>query len=108
MKEHGPEEVAQVWGPQLANDIPSIFGEDLEWKPEYELTELAKAAKQKGILPRIYMTCGTEDKFYPDHVDFTKALDEIGIDYTFEQWQARHDFLCFDEALKRAVFKYGL
>ena len=108
MREHGLEAAAQIWGPQLANDIPSAFGDDLEWKPEYELTELAKSAKQKGILPKIYMTCGTEDKFYPDHVSFCKELDGIGVDYIFEQWQARHDFLCFDEALKRTVFKFGL
>ena len=108
MREHGLEAAAQIWGPQLANDIPSAFGDDLAWKPEYELTELAKSAKQKGILPNIYMTCGTEDKFYPDHVSFCKELDGIGVDYIFEQWQARHDFLCFDEALKRTVFKFGL
>ena len=108
MRKHGLEAAAQIWGQQLANDIPSIFGDDLEWKPEYELTELAKAAKQKGILPEIYMTCGTEDKFYPDHVSFSKALDEIGVPYEFDQWQAKHDFLCFDEALKRMVFKFKL
>ena len=108
MKKHGLEAAAQIWGQQLASDIPSAFGEDLEWKPEYELTELAKAAKQKGILPKIYMTCGNEDKFHPDHVRFCKELDEIGIAYEFEDWQAKHDFLCFDEALKRTVFKFKL
>ena len=108
MRENGPQAAAKLWGPQLANDIPSIFGDNLEWKPEYELTELAKAARQKGILPKIYMTCGTEDKFYPDHVNFTKELDEIGIEYTFEDWKSGHDFFFFDESLKRAIFKYGL
>ena len=108
MRENGMDAAARIWGTQLANDIPSIFGDDLVWKPEYELTELATEAKQKGVLPEIYMTCGTEDKFYPDHVRFTGILDEIGIDCTFEQWHAKHDFLCFDKALKRTVFKYGL
>ena len=108
MKEHGIEEATRLFGQQLANDIPSVFGEDLEWLPEYELTELAKSARQKGILPEIYMTCGTDDKFYPDHISFAKELDQIGIDYTFEQWQAKHDFLCFNEALRRAVFKFKL
>ena len=54
------------------------------------------------------MTCGTEDKFYPDHISISKALDEIGVPYEFDQWQAKHDFLCFDEALKRMVFKFKL
>ena len=108
MKKYGPEAAAKIWGQQLANDIPSIFGDDLEWKPAYELTELAKSARSKGIPPQIYMTCGTEDKFYPDHVNFTKALDEIGIDYEFEQWQDRHSLVCFDNALKKAIDKFGL
>ena len=85
MRKHGLEAAAQIWGQQLAN-----------------------AAKQKGILPEIYMTCGTEDKFYPDHVSFAKALDEIVVPYEFDQWQAKHDFLCFDEALKRMVVKFKL
>ena len=108
MKENGLDAAAQIWGQQLANDIPSLFGDELEWKPEYELTELAKKVKEKGLQPTIYMTCGTEDKFYPDHVRFTRILDEIGLEYTFDQWQAKHDFLCFDEALRRTVFRFGL
>ena len=108
LRSAGFDEAEKMFGRQLVNDIPSVFGEDLAWKPEYELTELAANAARKGILPRIYMTCGTRDKFLPSHVKFTNALDEIGIPYEFEQWEAGHDFLCFDEAIKRAIFRFEL
>ena len=47
-------------------------------------------------------------QYYDRHVQFCKELDEIGIAYQFEDWHAKHDFLCFDEALKRTVFKFKL
>lgn len=108
MRSKGFEEATRIFGRQLANDIPSIFGDDLEWKPEYELTELASAAKQKGILPDIFMTCGTEDKFRPDHIKFCQALDGIGVAYHYEEWQDIHSFHCFNEGLRRAIERFGL
>lgn len=108
MKAQGLDAAAKIFGQQLANDIPSVFGEELEWQPEYELTELARVAKQKGILPELFLTCGTEDKFHPDHVKFCRVLDEIGIPYDFEEWPANHDFVCFNDALKKTIDRFGL
>ena len=104
----GLEAAAQVFGRQLMNDIPSAFGEHLEWQPEYEISELAKSAKERGLLPQLYLTCGTEDHFYPDHLRFCRQLDDMGIAYDFEAWQAKHDLYYFNDALKKAIDRFGL
>ena len=44
---------------QINNDFKSIFGLQLEWKPEYEILELAKKINEANCKPRRYMTCGT-------------------------------------------------
>ena len=104
----GIEEAVKLFGRQLLTDITSAFGSGLEWKPEYELTELAKHVKERGIIPELYLTCGTEDHFHSDHEKFRKVLDEIGIPYDYEEWQANHTFDCFNEALLRAITKFKL
>lgn len=108
IQSQGWDTAAQLFGRQLLTDIPAAFGQNLEWQPDYEISELARQAKESGLLPELYLTCGTEDHFYPDHVKFGKLLDELGIAYTFEQWQAKHDLYYFNDALKKAIDKFRL
>lgn len=102
------KDFAANFGEQLADDFVSIFGENCEWKPEYEISELAKSAKNGGIMPKLYLTCGTEDYFYRDHLRFCNELGAMGIEYDFEQWQAQHNFIYFNDALKKAIDKFSL
>lgn len=98
----------ETFGEQLAVDLVSAFGEDIELKPEYEILELVKRAQSGGIMPKLYLTCGTEDYFYRDHLRFCQKLDTAGVEYEFEQWQAQHDFIYFNDALKKAIDKFSL
>lgn len=108
LKENGMnEEYIKNFGKQLAVDFQSIFGENYDFQPEDDLLSLIRLQKQKE-LPKLYLTCGTEDYFYRDHLTFCKELDLLQIDYTFEEWNARHDFLYFDEALKKAIHHFSL
>lgn len=95
----------QQFGSQLINDFTAIFGENLLWKPELDILELLKNTKQ---LPKIYLTCGTNDFFYSDHLRFCKELKSKKIPFLFEQWNAQHDFIYFDEAIKKMILKYKL
>ncbi len=97
------EEFVKRYGKQLYVDFQAILGEDLQWKPEHELLELAKICKNKKQTPKIYMACGTEDSFYNENTFFYKKLNELSFDVTYEYWQGNHDFLFFDKALKRAM-----
>lgn len=107
-RENGSEGVVSLFGEQIGRDFLAIFGDGLEWKPEYEISLLAERAKKSGLLPRLYLTCGTEDIFYRDHLTLCKVLDKMEIAYDFEDWQARHSMNCFDDALKKAICKFGL
>ena len=90
---------------RLDDDFKSIFGENYEYRPELDLIELLKKDSKK---PEIQLTCGTEDFFYNDHLSFCTVLDKMNVPYQFESWKAQHDFICFNEALKRAIEKFNL
>ena len=91
----------QQFGKQLINDFTTIFGESL-------ILENAKKARKQNILPQIYLTCGTNDAFYKDHLHFCNELKNINIPFSFEQWNAQHDFIYFNEAIKKMITKYSL
>jgi len=98
----------QQFGKQLINDFTTIFGESLTWKSKFDILENAKKAKKQNILPQIYLTCGTNDAFYKDHLHFCNELKNINIPFSFEQWNAQHDFIYFNEAIKKMITKYSL
>lgn len=96
------------FGEQLIRDFLAIFGENLEWRPESELLDLVRGLKESPIRPKLYMTCGTEDYFYESHIRFWEELKKECIEFEREEWKAKHDFIYFDQALKKAIEKFGL
>ena len=107
-KPGGKQAFIEQYGEQLYLDFLAIFGEELEWKPEYELLELAKRFQNKESKPAIYMTCGSSDSFQPSHTQFRKEMEPLGFDFQYEEWPGGHDFFFFDHSLKRAIHHFGL
>lgn len=103
-----PEKYRERFGKGLERDFLVAFGENLELKPEDVVWELARGLKDSAVRPRLYMSCGTKDPFYQAHLQFWKGLEQLGIACEHEEWEAYHDFICFDEALKRAIQFFGL
>lgn len=97
------KEYVERYGKQLYIDFQAILGEDLCWKEECELLELAKKCTDKYKKPKLYMACGTEDSFYTENTLFYQKLKEMSFDVTYDFWQGNHDFLFFDSALKKVI-----
>lgn len=96
------------FGERMVKDVADIFGESLEWKPEYELLELAGGLRDACQKPSIYMACGKSDPYRKENERFWQGLQGLGVDCLYEEWAGMHDFSFFDEALKRAVKKFSL
>lgn len=62
-----------------------------------------KRREENREIPRIYISCGTEDSIYPESVTFRKCLDDCNIPYTYEEWEGNHDWVFWDESIKRAL-----
>lgn len=83
----------------------SIFGnlDRVEGSPAdiYYLLEQHKGNTE--ALPEIYQCCGTEDFLYGFNLIFRDKLKEMGAKAVFEQWSGGHDWVFWEEALRRAV-----
>lgn len=89
-------------------EIQKIFGDNLEWKSDYEILELAKKVNKNSVKPKIYTACGTEDYMRESNIRFSNEMKKLDFDFTYEEWTGVHDFYFFDEALKKALKKKWL
>jgi putative tributyrin esterase len=94
------------YGDRIINDFQSIFGVGLEWKPEYEILELAKGIADLEKKPEIYVTCGTEDPFHADNKRFEAEMGKMPYVFSYREWPGIHDWRFFDRALERALSHY--
>lgn len=78
----------------------SIFGEELDIKPENDLFALAE--KTNKVLP-LYISCGTEDDLYQSNVDFSEFLNQHGVAHKFEVWSGTHSWDFWDESIIKAL-----
>ncbi len=95
------------YGEQLFRDFRAILGEDLAWRPDMEILELAKRAAAASERPRIYAACGADDPFQADNARMGEELRKLGFDLEYEEWPGGHDWAFFDEALRRGVVRMG-
>ena len=97
-------QIVETFGEQINRDFKSIFGPQLDWKPAYEILDLAKKANTLKIKPRIYMACGTDDIVcYEDNVRFRNEIEKLDFDFIYEEWEGKHDWIFFGEALKKSL-----
>lgn len=71
---------------------------------ENDLFYRMKKCKEEGRqIPRLYISCGTEDFIYEESTEFCKALRELEIPHTYEEWKGKHDWLFWEESMKRVL-----
>ncbi|MGE4484926.1 MAG: alpha/beta hydrolase [Oscillospiraceae bacterium] len=95
------EKLRAVWGTQLPSDLCAAFGENLTISRRDEL--LALAQDITGEKPKIYLSCGTGDSFYPENYRFAEEMQKLGFSPTIEAFPGTHDWFFFDMALRRGL-----
>lgn len=62
-----------------------------------DLKELLKEQAEAGVtLPKLYMTCGTEDFIYPSNEAFYQIACELGVTVTYEKFPGVHNWDFWD------------
>lgn len=77
------------------------FGEKFRYREKddlFLLTERVKGSHKE--LPKILMTCGTEDFVYDVNCKYCSLLDELKIPYQFHQWKGVHEWKFWDESIR--------
>jgi len=87
----------------LHKDIPAIFGEGAEIPEEVSIPSILKEAKRNGMMPKLYMMCGTEDFLYPSTIDIRNYCMDLGLDMTYEEVTGFHEWDIWDDAIKKML-----
>lgn len=82
------------------------FGENMEFydPDKHEPCHmLRKLAENKTSMPRLFITCGTEDTMYSDTTHIRDVAASLGLDMTYWECPGVHDWDFWDEAIKRVI-----
>lgn len=96
------------YGEQIPRDFLAAFGPELLWQKENEILELAKAIYKEKEKPLIYAACGKQDPFVESNIRFKTAMDLLDYDFSYEEWDGKHDWNFFNAAIERALKKFAL
>ncbi|GMO57697.1 MAG: alpha/beta hydrolase family protein [Termitinemataceae bacterium] len=87
----------------LLRDMTAIFGQDLRAKAESDPLALAKKAASQKNKAKIFACCGKQDDLLEENRKFNHAIQDLGLDYNFAEWDGKHDWVFFNDALKKAL-----
>lgn len=66
-----------------------------------DLLTLLKTRLEEGVeLPKLYMTCGTEDFIFPTNETFYNGAEAMGVEVTYEKFPGIHDWDFWDSHIK--------
>jgi S-formylglutathione hydrolase FrmB len=89
------------YGESIYQDFRQNF--QLKDSEESDLLSVAQANKDTKSLITLY--CGSKDPFLQDNRRFKDELQKLGYNPSYEEWEGSHDFIFFNEALRKAVAK---
>ena len=88
---------------EVFKDLRCIYGDGLEYREDYDVVKLAKNFPADKPKPKFYVTCGTEDDLRKENLEFTKMMAGTDFDYTYEEWPGGHEWIFFNEALRKTL-----
>jgi putative tributyrin esterase len=91
--------------PKRANLMKLIFGnvKDLPGS-EHDLLHLLEKNVSEGVdLPRLYVTCGTEDFLYADNQTFLDLAQRLGVDLTYHEEPGEHEWGYWDRNIQKVL-----
>lgn len=97
------EEFRTMYGERLINDFVSIFGVDLAWREDFEISALARRVEQQQSRPELFMACGADDFFAADNRRFAQTMENSSFAFTYREWPGGHDWAFFNQALERSL-----
>ena len=70
---------------------------------KYDLLQLYKEDQAKGLVPKLYQACGTEDFLYQTNLYIRDEMASLGADNTFEEGKGGHDWNFWDTYIQHIL-----
>jgi S-formylglutathione hydrolase FrmB len=90
-------------GCRIGDEFAGQFGEDRNVPDESDIYWLAEKVSRQALKPRLYMTCGTEDGLLEMNHKMRDHIKSLSIDCTYEEWAGIHDWIFWNESLRRML-----
>jgi len=88
---------------EIMNDLYIIYGDDLKYLPENDVSALVQNFPAHKPKPVIYATCGTEDDLREENLKLKDHMKNTTFDFTYEEWKGGHEWYFFNDALKKTL-----
>ena len=82
-------------------DVAEFEGCEADY--DYLARRVAESGEKK---PRIYMACGRQDGLFQWNENYRDLLQALGYDLTWEEWDGKHDWKFWDEAIEKVIAEY--
>jgi len=89
----------QLYGIDIYSDFKRLFP---SWERQDKSDISALSQQLKGEKPRIALYCGTIEFFKNDNRKMANVLKQSGFPVTYEEFEGKHDFAFFNQALAKA------
>ena len=86
----------------IAGEIPAIYGEQIS--DQEDVFFLAQqAASSTHSLPKLFLSCGTEDSLYENNERFYQHVQSLGYSVKGYEAKAGHEWPFWDESIRQAL-----
>jgi S-formylglutathione hydrolase FrmB len=68
-----------------------------------DLFSLAEKVAKSQVQPRLFQCCGTEDFLYQDNLRFRDHARKLGLDLTYEEGPAEHEWGYWDKMIQKVL-----
>lgn len=84
-------------------EFESLFGDlgQINGSEHDPMIWLQRAARNKGLIPSLYASCGLEDDLYPLTVLFKEACKKLNLPLKYYEAHGRHDWYFWDAEIQR-------
>ena len=91
--------------PAKKDEFECMFGDLNQFRGSFNdlFAQAEKRAAEKCSLPKLFLTCGTEDGLYCETTAFRDHLQKLGIQYTYDECKGTHDWGLWDRKIQEVI-----
>ncbi|MBQ9336127.1 MAG: esterase family protein [Lentisphaeria bacterium] len=91
--------------PKLADEFEWIFGDMKQFPGSFNdlFAQAERCVREKRDLPKLFLTCGTDDGLYSDTVAFRDHLRKLGAECTYDECKGVHEWGLWDRKIQEVI-----
>jgi len=91
--------------PAKKDEFECMFGNLKQFSGSFNdlFAQAERCAREKRVLPKLFLTCGTEDSLYGDTTRFRDHLQKLGIPFTYDECKGTHEWGLWDRKIQEVI-----